>query len=221
MRVFFLLLSCLFFASCAARFDHQAQYIYHDDGTAKPKIALIPVFDRSGIEFSWNLSDELTEMIESKLNQTGQFYLTQDFETLGKVLANQADLNPFFEEISWIKESNSATEFLIFVELVEHKLTPSDSKGIFSLTMLQSYTLDTSIRVRVMDIRHENPKVILQEITQHSFHIPWRFTSFDYKKSGWSKTTFYLSPIGSAHSQMVKRITKQIQDYILIAKSNQ
>jgi hypothetical protein len=220
MRTFFLILSCLFFVSCAGRFDHRAQYVYHDDGTAKPKVALIPVFDRSGAETSWNLSDELTEMIENRMDQTGQFYITQDFETLGKVLMNQADLNPFFEEMNWVKESNSATEFLIFVELVEHKVTPSNSKGIFSLTMLQSYTLDMSIRIRVIDIRGQSPKVILQEITQQSFHIPWRFTSFDYKKSGWSKTTFYLSPMGSAHAQMVKRITKQIHDYILLAKSN-
>lgn len=217
MRRILVVVFCIFCAACSSRADFGGQYIYHDDGTAKPKIAIIPVLDKSGSDLPWNLSDELTEMVEAKIDQSGQFFLTQDFVALGGALLKQPDLNPFLEEIDWVKESNSSTEFIVFVELVEHKLTPkTQSKSFF----LQSYILDIALRVRVLDIRDRSTKVILQEITQESFHIPWRFTSVDYKKSGWSKAAFHLSPMGSAHAQMIKRITKQIQDYILIAKTN-
>lgn len=219
--VWWLFLISVLCSSCARDAYYSEQFQYTDDGKAKPRVALIPVFDHSNASVPWNLSDELSEAIFSRFQQSGKFFLTTDLEILGRNQGSSAEINPFIEDLQWIHEAKSHSEFVVFVEVVEHRLIPKSTEGgVFNMTIAQSYTLDISIRVKVVDIREAFPKVILQELQHQSFHIPWQMTATDYKKEGWGRAAFYLSPIGAAHGQMIKKITKQIQDYILLAKSN-
>lgn len=71
----------------------------------------------------------------------------------------------------------------------------------------------------MIDLRQNHGKVILQEILHQSFFIPYEYTRVTYKKDPWTRAMFSLSPIGMAHIQIVKKITAQIQDYILLAKT--
>lgn len=212
--IFLLVLSsAIGFTSCTQRKSGlTAQFHYHDDGVAKPKIALIPVYDRSGSEVSWNLSQELTDAFEEKVFQTGRFFLTKDFDMLGFNRIPLHEINPFLDDIEWLAELNTETEFLVFVELVEHNLLPSPSK---TMKLFQTHTLDMTMRVKVVDLRGEHPRVILQEVLHDNYYIPWLA---EYQKGGWSQTAFSLSPIGLAHKTMIKRIAKQVEDYIILAK---
>lgn len=219
-RALIFFFSCCFF-SCGVKKESSNSYTYHDDGTAKPKIALVPIIDSSESDLPWDLSEEFTEAIESRLKQSEELFLTQDFEILGKNPDIFAQINPFFEDMNWLYESNSVTEFIVFIELVNHKLIPKEQDArFFSLSMGPQFTLEIAFRVKVVDIRKETPKVVLQEILEDSFPISWRLASADYGENGFSKTAFFLSPIGSAHLQMIKKISQQVQDYILLAKRN-
>ncbi len=204
-----------FFCSCTptTNLSYTTQLTHHEDGTPKPKVALVPIFDHSNEKASFDLSNELTQNLFSRLFYCGKFYLTLDFEVLAKHTTSEN--NPFLDDIEWIKESASPTEFLVFVELIEHHLTPNKESN---LSFVQSYSLDMSLRVKILDLRTQKPKVVLQELFQETFHIPWRFASFETKKGGWSKVALYLSMINSAHTDLLKRVSKQIEDYILLAK---
>jgi hypothetical protein len=205
-----ILLISLFFVSCAERHFSANQFRYHDTGAAKPRVAIVPVITAKVKQMPWNLSDELTEIISDRFLESKQFYITKDFSVLGKHLSDLSEINPLIEDIHWLYENASSSEFVVFIELVEHNLNPKPSK-----IPPQAYTLDMALRVHVIDIRGPDPKVILQELIQESFNISLKI---NYASDPFSKTTFFLSPMGSAHTHMTKRVTKQIQEYILLAK---
>ncbi len=205
------------FTSCTTRNPtYTQQFHYHDDGVPKPKVAMVPVYDKSHAEMPWNLSHELTEAFEEKIFLSGKFYMTTDFEMLGVNRLPLQEINPFLDDISWLGEVDTGTEFIIFIELVQHNLTPTNGESGFKL--FQTYSLDVAMRIKVIDLREKKPKVILQELVQGNYYIPWRFSSIDYQKGGWNKKAFALSPIGMAHGKIIKRIAKQVEDYIMLAK---
>ncbi len=207
MKALFL---ALILTSCAERNFSANQFKYHDSGAPKPRIALVPVIATKPTNLPWDLSSEFTDVISEKFLETKQFFLTKDFSVLGKHLTDLSEINPLLEDIKWLYENASTSEFIVFIELVEHNLTPKKSR-----IPPQSYFLDIAFRVHVIDIRSPEPKVILQELIQDTFNIS---IMLDYSSENPGKTAFFLSPLGMAHTQMVKRITKQIQEYILLSK---
>jgi hypothetical protein len=210
------LVALLFLTSCSNRSQYGEQFQYEDDGRAKPKVALVPVFDHSKSAIPWSLSEEFSEAMEERFFQSEKFFLTRDLQVLGKTQGSSSEISPFYGDISWLSEINSSSEFVVFVELLEHTLTPKTPAG---LKMTTPYTLTMSFRIRVVDLRENAPKVILQELEQETFTLSWYKESLQYQKEGLGKMTFRFSPLGLAHSQMTKKITQQVQDYILIAKS--
>jgi hypothetical protein len=208
MRKIFLTL--LLFTSCAERHFSANDFPFHDNGSPKPKIAIVPVLANKPFNESWDLSEELTETITNNFLETKKFYITKDFAVLGKHLKNLNEINPLIEDVNWLYENASSSEFIVFFELVEHSLEP-----LPSLIPPQSYELKMAMRVHVLDIRSSEPKLVLQELIQDSFHIAIKI---DYSKDTLFKTAFELSPLGSAHSQMCKNLTRRIQDYIFLAK---
>lgn len=205
----FVLLSFVL-CSCAERHFSANQFRYHDTGAPKPRIAIVPVITAKVKQMPWNLSDELTDLISDTFLETKQFYVTKDFSVLGKHLSDLSEINPLIEDIRWLYENASSSEFVVFIELVEHELHPKKSK-----IPPQAYTLDMALRVHVIDIRGPEPKVILQELVQDSFNISIKI---NYGSDTFSKTTFFLSPLGSAHTHISKKVAKQIQEYILLAR---
>ena len=209
------LVLCCFFSSCTNKSTQiTQQFQYHDDGIAKPRIAMVPVYNNSKANIQWSLSDELTEAFSERIYQSGSFYLTKDFDMLGVQRFPLHEINPFLDDIDWLAEVDSGTDFIVFLELVSHNLAPNG----YNLKLFQSYSLDMSMRIKVVDIRQKKPTVILHEMVEETYSVPWGFTNFAYQKGRWNKTAFSYSPIGVAHSKMVKRVAKQVEDYILLAK---
>lgn len=205
-----IVLLALLFSSCAERHFSAHQFLYHDTGEIKPKVAIVPIITHSANATSWNLSEELTSLMSERLLKNNHFFLTSDFSVLGNHLTDLTEINPLIEDIRWLYENGSSSEFVVFVELVEHTLIPKLSK-----LPPQSYTLHMAFRTHVIDIRGTEPKVILQELIRQSFPIAIKI---DYGKTSLNKWAFFFFSMGSAHYQMVKKITQQIQDYILLAK---
>jgi hypothetical protein len=220
MHHFLLLLTILLFTCCSRTYDQNGQLSYHDNGTKKPLASLAPVFDHARSDCEWSLSEELSDMIEQKLLQEQKIYLTQDFKPIANNKEGQKNMHIFLDSTDWIKEMQTNSEFVIFVELLKHDLAPSNSDHhLLSSATKKSYNLDVSLRIKVIDLRQNKARVILQEILHQSFYIPFEYSRVAYKKDPWTRAMFSLSPIGMAHVQIVKKICAQIQDYILLAKT--
>jgi len=209
----------LLLAGCA-RDDHQTFARFHDDGRAKPVLSLVPVIDHSEAFVPWSLSEELTFLVAYRLMQKNDIYLV-DEETVRNVVRKLTDNeHPFRADLSWMKQAFAGHEFVSFIELVEHDQVIHPSKKDEIAGSLPTNDLYMTIRLRVVDLRDEEPKVILQEMMHRSHHIPKQFVDIDYRTVSWGKDPYTISPLGLAHGELAKEIASRLEDYLLIAKSN-
>lgn len=208
----------LLLAGCSKYSAPEEQVLFHDDGSAKPKLAVVKVIDTTTNNLKWDLSTEMTELLVEQLYSTQKFYLTDDFHLIGNAQLKNMELSPYSDDMRWLLEMNSSSEFVLFTEVIDHHIFTPETDSYNPLAHIK--TLNLSLRVCVLDIRTSNPKVILQETFKHQFSIPFEFGSYEEKGSGLSSKTFALSPLGQAHKKILSEATSQVEDYILIAQSN-
>lgn len=189
--------------------------LYHDDGRVKPRVALVPIYDRSGEEFAWSLSDELTHALYQRMTSRGSLCLAD----LGEMKKFQSNLNPFGKEYGWLKKSFQDQEFVVFAELVEHNIHPKQASSSFLDKLTPSCELDMTVRLRIFDLRGDSPEIILQEIVRQTHLIPKQDAITDQDPGKWRHKTYTVSPLGFSHYQLSKELVSRIEDYILLAKT--
>lgn len=217
-RLGLLFVISLTFFSCSSNSNHDQATRFYDDGRAKPIVAFVPVFDRSNAEMGWDLSEEFTEQLKSRLLKGNNFFLSTRDEISAAAITLSSENNPFLNNTDWIKEAFQNHEFIIFTELVEHDIHPKPLRGNFIDKITPSSEISLTMRVRVFDLRGKTPEVILQEFVHQDHVIPKPSNLNEPNPEKWKKMTFSVSPLGLAHAQFSKEIAKRIEDYILISK---
>ena len=208
MRYILTLILGLLATGCASRgLDLMTRY--HEDGRAKPVAAVASMIDTSSAEIPWSLSEEFTKQIVQKVGQTGQIFVSAKED---EVFAE----NPFGQDLSWVTREFPQQEFVVFMELVEHETAPASKVKKGSDVSLN---LNMAVRLRVVDVRGNQPKIVLQEIVRDSYFIPKTLLPTDYNTAVWGTSEFEKSPMGIAHEQIVQEISTRVSDYILLAKS--
>jgi len=82
-----------------------------------------------------------------------------------------------------------------------------------------STNLKMAVRLRIVDLRTQEPKIVLQEIVRGSYYIPKTLLQTDYNQVVWGTDEYRKSPMGIAHTQLIEEITLRLSDYLLLAKS--
>ncbi|HUD02005.1 MAG TPA: CT253 family lipoprotein [Rhabdochlamydiaceae bacterium] len=179
----------------------------------RPIVGMVPIIDRSERDLNWNVSHELSQAIRKRFVETNQLYMVsaEPIATMAEKAFSAHD--PFDTDTTWIRKSFPQNEFVVFMELLEHDEIPLVSKN----PQDPPAELALSVRVRVVDLREKNPKVILQETIEQSYHIPRQFTKANFNQVPWGDEAFDVSPLGLAHDQLCKEIAGRIEDYILIS----
>ncbi len=208
----------LLLVGCAKQTSTSEQVLFHDDGVVKPKLAVVKVIDSSTHTLDWDLGAEFTDLLMENLYSRSKFYLTDDFHMLGNKQLKNLELSPYSDDMGWLQEINSGSDFILFTEILEHKITHPLNTGYNPLSHIK--TLHIAVRICVLDIRKKTPKVVLQEIIRKESSIPFNFGSYKDQKNSLSKSAFVLSPLGLAHKNILSEVNEQIEDYILIAQSN-
>lgn len=218
IRSFFILLTTLLLVSCNNKSQNQTTTRFHDDGRAKPVVTIVPVMDSSSYEIPWSISDEFTSMIKDRLMKQGDIYI-QDDENFH--LSN--DDKPFGTNISWMKKSIRPTEFVVFLELVEHEDLPLaktvKDPSKLSPTKRDAFNLNVAVRLRVIDLRGDSPKIVLQELIKDSYYVSNYMDKVNYNITQWGTEEYKTSPMGMAHAQLSKNIIERINDYVMLSKS--
>lgn len=212
----FLMMLALVCASCG----RQARDItlYERTGGQKPIVTVLPVIDHtSGAELSWNLSEEFTEEIRQRIFNSPHVYLLRS--TNRTDIAEQFNIpNPLAISPD-AREALGAAEFVVVAELLNQgELTHAmknttnpphaDTPATFALTA----------RVRVLDVRRETPKVVLQEVVNLEHQIVRPYMHCDYTVNGWGTEMFSKTPMGMAHSRLVKDLVSRVEEYIDTAR---
>jgi len=175
---------------------------YHDDGTAKPKIALLPCIDISRSNLPENLSQEFTQGIRYRAMHNGELYLLPDHEIYA-ITNNLGDVDFFGSEVSFAKKFCHA-DFVVALELFGHEVTPYSCMNLASDECFNEENpgnslLKMKIRIKIIDVRDDKPQVILQEIINSNQVIA--------PNSGTFQTSY-----GIAHKSCIRDIVERIEN---------
>jgi hypothetical protein len=211
-----LALVALAITGCQKDTANQQATTYQTSNFGKPVVAILPVIDSTKNDYAWNLSDELTSFVYSRLSQDGALSLDSPAKTRALVKKLKETQNPFSTDTSWMKQTFSQ-QFVIFLELIEHEEVLKQDRKKETDPALCSADLKMSMRVRVFDLRGEEPKVVLQEMINDSHFVPKQFTRTNFYQIPWGDENFNFSTLGIAHLEFTKEIASRIEDYILLA----
>ena len=217
-RLGYFLALCIATFGCISKNKEDQATRFHEDGRIKPIVALFPVFDRSGTDIGWSLSDEFTDHLRERILNQNNFYLNTP-EALHEVAAHLHEKHqPFTANTEWIKAAFKNHEFVVFTELVEYDIHDKPLTGNFLEKITPSSELVMTMRIRIFDLRSPHPEIILQELIHQTHLIPRPLAINEPQPERWKKFTFYISPMGLAHTQLVKEVEQRIEEYILLAK---
>ena len=210
MRYLSTLLIGLLAVGCTRSQDSMTRY--HEDGRAKPIVAIASMIDTTSFDAPWSLSEEISSMVAQRVGQSGEiFVVSKEDDAFAE--------NPFGQDLGWAKREFHEQEFVVFLELVEHAAVPAlKSKQNLSPQEV-STNLNMAVRLRVVDLRGSSPKIVLQEMIKESYFIPKTLIPTDYNTAVWGTDEFRNSPMGIAHAQLAQEIAARVSDYILLAKS--
>ncbi len=199
--------SLLVFSSCSNSQDTSSTTSrFYDDGRARPVVAISSVIDSTTYDLPWSLSEEITFLIKSQLTNNKNLFLSST-EMMDESLTNTDA--PFDLNVNWMKDRFDNSEFLVFLELLNHNELKKDHIS----------NLEMSMRIRIVDVRSKEPKVILQECIDDNYYIAKGSIKEDYQNVIWGSSEYANSRMGLAHKQLAKEISDRISDYIALSKS--
>lgn len=212
--VFFGLLASLC-ASCVPCYRDTA--LYQRSGKQKAIVAVLPVINHGeGADLSWDLSTEFTDEMRRHVYDSSKLYLLRD---LGSREIAQRLNTPNPEMIPLVQAKDlGAAEFVVVSELIDQKLEPMSLRENHSQNGNEESVLRLSMRVRVLDVRHDKPKVILQEVVHNEHILDRAYMANDYQKTPWGTEAFQYTPLGFAHHKLVREIVSRVENYIEAAR---
>jgi len=182
----------------------------------RPIVALVPLIDHTVHDLPWSLSEEFTSTIHYRLLQQDKVYLSD----LQKVQSATKKLNkshhPFSDDLSWVKKMFPGNEFVVFMELTEHQEVALKQNKQAHLQNAPA-DLNISVRLRVIDVRGNEPSIVLQELVHDAQRIPKQFTRANFHQVPWGEGCYSISPLGMAHAKLCKELASRIEDYVLLA----
>ncbi len=176
----------------------------------KARIAVAPVIDLSKHRLSWNVASEITTNIYESLAQKNCYQLVAPSK-LKKLSKNQ---DPFSSDLSWVKQLFPEQEFVCFTTLLEHSEKPSYAEEEVSISDSPT-DLKISLQVRIIDLREETPKIVLDKTFEKIQHIPRQFSCFNFTQVAWGQPMYTFSPIGVVHAELTDDIIHQIEEAVL------
>jgi len=207
--------SLLALIACGCDDNGNSQSISQTSTQAKPIVSIVPVIDNTKNDVDWNLSDELSSMLYSRIAQKNHLHLVDSSHVRAKTKKLSDKNNPFGADITWTKQSFQGDDFVVFLELIEHEEVLNQNKRSPTDPSNCSANINISMRVRVLDVRGEEPRVILQELVHNSHSVARQFTQINFFQVPWGDPSYSISPMGLAHEEFTKEVSSRIEDYIL------
>jgi len=213
---FCMLSVCLLITGCGRNCCDTA--LYQSSGVAKPVVAVLPVIDRTESQhLGWDLSQEFTQEIQRRLFGSSKLYFLRSNLSKSVALALNVKDPKFITKAD--TESLGAAEFAIVTELLEQTekcyMHPSQKHEVLGGV---GGKFMAALRLRVLDLRGDQPKVILQEVIDAERMIPWHCYDEGYETVRWKQGEFDLTPMGLLHQDLVDAIIARTEGYVGVAK---
>ncbi len=209
-------MSLFLLSSCSKKSSSNS--CYYDDGSKKPTIVLVPMLDSTSYDAPWSLSEELSCSLKNELEKKEDFYFMQDMN-----FDLNLKENPFNSNLAWVKRNFKPAEFVVFIELVEHDDIPitktvKDPESIPAFRKNAS-NLNMAARIRIIDIRKDEPIIVLQELIKNSCYMANTIDKVDYNAVIWGTEAYKNTPMEAAHQELIGTLKNRIYEYIHLAKT--
>jgi hypothetical protein len=156
------LLALLLTTGCGGGPRYADYFPQYDDGTPKPKVAFVPMINHTAVQS--DLNQKLTEKIRYRTKDNGDLFLFSEGE-VAAMRTNAGPIDILGTDLSYSK-SFAGADFVVLTELVEHAIQPADAGANATQNLLS-----VKVRVKVVDVRRTQPRVIMQEIFQTSHRV--------------------------------------------------
>lgn len=210
--LFAALLTTTLFSGCSRNYRDTS--LYQRTGQVKPIVTVMPVIDNTGVNhLTWDFSREMTDEIRKRIFDSTKLYLLREGGSI-EFAKELNDPNPMSLPLD-VREQLGAAEFVIVSEFIDQHETPyglqrpghEQTGSVISLAM----------RVRVIDLRKDKPKVVLQEIIDHDHLVAKPYLKTDYTRYPWGTEVYESTPYGLAHSRVVRELVAHVENYIVAA----
>jgi hypothetical protein len=198
---------------------------YHNDGTRKPSVVLLPIIDRSQAGLCWDLKEELTEEFHCRAMSNANLFFVPD-ETVVKELRQASKERPidyFGPDLSFTKFFCEG-DFIVAIELIEHQWIPYLPGKISPLYPIKKGTCDRVLamkaRLKVIDIRDKKPRVVLMEIFNSNHMIARNDERVDYRECCWGSDPYTRTALSITHQRMIRDIVSRLEYVLLPAHSH-
>lgn len=189
---------------------------YHDDGTPKPKVALMKIIDSSQSGVPWDVSDELTQALYYDLMNSGELYVLSPQE-IGLSWDRQESLDFFGNDMEFVNECGNA-DFIVALELIEHSsIEPMALVNGAPQCDQSSRALTMRVRIKVIDVRCQEPRIILYEILTNSYTISSK-GEIDYTQFGWGTPGYAITPCARVHQRMINNLACRLEEVLWRAR---
>lgn len=206
--------------ACAPRYVDY--FPYHDDGCAKPKVAIMPILDSCSVQLPWDVKEELSQSIFYSLMENGQLYVLEK-EELGDVACQRSCEDVFSQDYSYVSDFDCA-DFIVAMELIDHSMHSCNPNGPKSKGETpQSFQpgnnlLTMAVRVKVIDVRRREPKVVLYEIIKCDYMATPMALNCDYQQQGWGSSSYAYTPWGAIHARLVDKVVARLEEVLQCAR---
>ncbi len=209
-RSVLIFLSC-FFASCSTQYSDF--FPCFDDGTPKPSVAFLPITNAVAYPLPYDVTKELTNEIRYQLMKDGRIFMPPPKQVAKQMsecstldLNNSKDLMPF---LYFQPEHFVVTIELISFEVVPYKRGQFKPLYVANIRPADACVLTMKARMKIVDIRGSDPKVIRQEIIQSNHMLEKGAFEASLRLKG--TKGFQISPVGLAQARFVRDIVEKIE----------
>jgi hypothetical protein len=192
---------------------------YIDDGVQlpPPRVALLEIKNSTDCAVPWSLSEELSLGVYAACGSLPHIYW-QTAQQVNFTYKDWYSCDPFGYNLACVADRFPYSDFVVAIELLEHSSVPI-AKGCLSPAFpAQANRCNTVLqmraRLRIIDLRGIEPRILRQEIVNGDYFIPEEAARVDYWKLRWGTALFADTPWGHAHRRLVDQLSRRIQRHI-------
>ncbi len=158
---------------CTACSSKQSDFFpYHNDGTPKPKVAIVPMYTNPVHAPKWNMANDVTFQVRNRLMREGQLFVpTQNsIMAMSKDMAADQLFSP--KEID-IYNSFRPMQYVVVMELMDFQVVPYQRGAIkpiypASVSSDEAKVARINVRFQVVDLRHDEPQLLRSELIENA-----------------------------------------------------
>jgi hypothetical protein len=168
------------------------------------RVALIPVMSHIRVDLPWDVTDELTETLRTKMAD-GTCFSVQviDSASIDKIGSNE------------VAESKvDLFDRLIFVELLQHE--QKDEVEPKEEVVHPLSHLFMGVRMRIIDISQGRVEVIRDEVVESSHPLPRSNHLVDYRQNPWGSSSYEMTPLCVAHGRLGSELFEAMREGLLL-----